>query len=122
MMQQVARHSSEWRAFSCALTGVDIMTEVEQLQEVIQQQHGCGSTLTETVRVREERAGHTIWEGDVHIFTLHGHRRARRCYAWQYSGTTSEPRFVAILAEGHVDCPRAAVRAAMVDESRRQGE
>ncbi|MCC6681584.1 MAG: hypothetical protein IT445_11840 [Phycisphaeraceae bacterium] len=98
------------------------MTPIEQLQAFIQQHHGCGSTLLESVHICEERGGRVIWEGDVHVFSLQGHQRARRCYAWQHTGTADNPHFVAILAVGHIDSARAAVRAAMVDESRRQGE
>jgi hypothetical protein len=98
------------------------MPLIEQLQQVIQQRHGCVSDLIESVPIREERAGRITWEGEVHVFRLHGHRRASRCYAWQHSDAASDPRFVTVLAVGHVDSPRAAVRAAMVDESRRQGD
>lgn len=97
------------------------MTLVEQLQEVIRQKYGCSATWVDSTFVREERNGQLFWEGHVHAFTLLGHQKARQCYAWQHGGLLDEPRFVAIIAIDQVDSACAAVRAAMVNESRRQG-
>ena len=95
---------------------------IEQLQELIRQRHGCDATHIGTAPISEKQGGGIAWQGNMHLFQLHGHQRARRCFAWQHTGTEDAPRYVALLEHGHVDSARAAVRAAMVDESRRQGD
>ena len=58
-----------------------------------------------------------MWEGEVQIFHLHGHPKAALCYAWSYTIDDSEKRrIVAVLHQGPVDSPVAAVRAAIVQD------
>lgn len=98
------------------------MSVVEQLQALIRRKFGCEAVRVESVRVREVEGGRIVWDGQVQVFRLEGHQRARRCFGWHHVGPDGRERFSAMLEEGHVDSPRAAVRAAMVDESRRQGQ
>ena len=89
------------------------------LQTAVHNLHSCDSTWIESVPVKEVFKGETVWEGTVEIFDLHGHPTASRCYAWSHATDDSERRrFVAVLHEGPVDSPEAAVRAAIVEESR----
>ena len=76
------------------------------------------------VVVKEEFQGQTVWDGIVQVFDLEGHPTASRCYAWSHEIEDSDNRrFVAVLHEGEVNSPRAAVRAAIVQEHREhQGE
>src|SRR5256885_1194913 len=55
---------------------------IESLQTVIQKLHGCASTHVESVPVHEVFRGETVWQGDVEVFNLIGHSKAKRCYAW----------------------------------------
>ncbi len=78
----------------------------------IQARHGARSKLRERVRVREEFfQGRTVWEGEVLVFNLFDHPTAKTCYAWSV-----DQRVTAVLAEGPVDSPRAAVQAAIAGE------
>jgi hypothetical protein len=93
---------------------------IDTLREAIRSFHGCEATWVESVPVEETIEGQTVWEGVVHIFHLHGHPTATLCYTWSYAIDDSEKRrFVAVLHQGPVDSPQAAVRAAIVEE---QGE
>ena len=58
--------------------------------------------------------GATVWEGEVLVFQLQGHPTAQRCYAWEVDGEVT-----AVLGEGPVDGPQAAVRAAIMEEGNR---
>ena len=93
------------------------MTEVstEQLKKAIQNLHGCDSTWTGAVRVKETFKGETVWEGLVQVFTLIGHPKAVSCYAWSQAidGSTKR-RFVAVLHQEPVTSPGAAVRADII--------
>ncbi|MGC1780562.1 MAG: hypothetical protein WBB34_21715 [Xanthobacteraceae bacterium] len=62
----------------------------------------------------------TVWEGVVHVFTVHGHPKARKAYAWSSPIEGSDKRrFFAVLHEGPVKSPVDAVRAAIVAENQR---
>ncbi len=71
--------------------------------------------MRERVRVREEFQGQTVWEGEVLVFYLLDHPTAPWCYAWSV-----DDRVTAVLHEGPVDSPEAAVRAAIVEEQDRE--
>jgi hypothetical protein len=67
---------------------------IKRLQGVIAELHGCDSKHVESVPVREVVTGKTLWEGEVEVFDLIGHPKAKRCYSWSYG----EPeRFIIIL-------------------------
>ncbi len=78
-------------------------------QKAIRVTHGAEAKLMERVHVVEEFEGETVWEGEVLFFGLQGHPTAQYCYAWEVDG-----RVAAVLHEGPVDSPLAAVRAAIV--------
>jgi len=92
---------------------------IEALKEAIRNLHGCDSTWVESVPVKETFEGQIVWEGEVQVFDLIGHPTAKRCYAWSHAtGGSDKRRFVAVLHQGPVDSPQAAVRGAIVQEQR----
>jgi len=50
---------------------------IAEIQSVFLKLHGCDATYVETVPVVEEFQGETIWQGDVEVFDLSGHPKAR---------------------------------------------
>lgn len=90
------------------------------LEKAILDLHGCKSTWVESIPVKEVFKGETAWEGVVQVFDLEGHPKATRCYAWSHELDNSKKRrFFAVLHQGAVDSPQAAVRAVIVDEFRK---
>lgn len=83
--------------------------------------HVCKAKWIESVPVKEIFEGQTVWEGEVQVFELTGHPAASRCYAWSYvtDERTGKRKFFAVLHQGSVDSPQAAVRAAIVAEFRK---
>ena len=79
-------------------------------EQAILATHGCGSVLLKRVEVGEVFEGETAWEGEVLVFDLLDHPTAKLCYAWSV-GT----EVTAVLHEGPVDSPGAAVRASIVE-------
>ncbi|MGA3180508.1 MAG: hypothetical protein ABSF38_09220 [Verrucomicrobiota bacterium] len=80
---------------------------IERLQGVIQHLHGCRAHWVESVPVHEVFRGQTVWRGDVEVFTLDGHPKAKRAYGWSYS----EPeQFITILELPPVDSAESAVK------------
>lgn len=92
---------------------------IKNLKEAIRSLHGCDSTWVESVPVKEMFQGKIVWEGNVHVFDLRGCPTATRCYAWSHETTGEKRKFVTVLHQGKVNSPLAAVRAAIVQESRK---
>ena len=71
-----------------------------QVQVAVSQLHNCGATWRATVPVHEVFRGETVFaQGDVEVFDLTGHPKAKRAYAWSHlDGDNDErTRFVAVL-------------------------
>ena len=85
---------------------------LETFQEAIQATHGANSRLLCQEQVVETFEGETVWEGGVLVFELFDHPTATTCYAWELDGEVT-----AVLHQGPVDGPQAAVRAAIMADS-----
>ena len=67
---------------------------IERLRQVIADAHKVDSTWIGSVPVHESFRGRTIWKGEVEVFNLIGHPKAKRCYGW----TQGEPEgFITML-------------------------
>jgi hypothetical protein len=79
----------------------------ERLRLVIEHLHSCAAAWLESVPVKEVFRGKIVWQGDVEVYTLTGHLKAKRCYGWSYG----EPeQFITILELPPVDSAAAAVK------------
>ena len=94
---------------------------ISRLQLTIQHLHNCAAVHRQTVLVHEVFRGKTLWRGDVEVFDLTGHPKAKRCYSW----THGEPEeFITILELPPVDSPQSAVKvgvAYQIKKARKQG-
>lgn len=67
---------------------------IARVQVALMQLHDCGALWRETVPITEVFQGKIIWQGDVEVFDLNGHPKAKRAYGW----TFGEPEeFITIL-------------------------
>ncbi len=90
------------------------------LIDAIRHLHDCGAKHVETVHVHEKApTGETIWDGDVEVFDLIGHAKAKRAYAWSEATTGKKRRFFAVLNLGGVDSPAKAVQASLLADTAR---
>jgi hypothetical protein len=87
---------------------------IERLQRVIRQLHNCDATHAGTEAVRELFRGETVWEGEVEVFTVTGHPRAKRAYAWSVNQGMSNEKFTAVLEIPPVKSAVDAVRLSIV--------
>ncbi len=85
--------------------------------------HKCGATHSKTVPVHEVFQGQTVWQGDVELFDLQGHPKAKRCYAWSHRQGESDQdqRFVAVLEIPPVVSAETAVRVQIVKDFKKGG-
>lgn len=86
---------------------------IEKLREAVQVMHRCLATHAESVPVREMFGSKAAWEGVVEAFTITGHPKAQRCYAWSYHDK-GETQFVTVLEIPPVKDAQTAVRASIV--------
>jgi hypothetical protein len=93
-------------------------TYIERLQGVIQHLHGCKSAWVDSVPVHEVFRGETAWQGVVKVFTLSGHPKAKKAYAWSHADgkDDQDERFVTVLELPPVDSPQTAVKVAIAAE------
>jgi len=61
--------------------------------------HDCGADHASTVPVHEIFQSQTVWRGEVEVFDLTGHPKAKRAYALSHldEPDDSGERFVAVL-------------------------
>ena len=94
---------------------------IAQVQVAVSQLHNCGATWSKTVPVVEVFQGKTVWQGDVEVFDLNNHPKAKRAYAWSHlDGDKDEwTQYVAVLEIPPVDSPQTAVKVAIAHEVRK---
>lgn len=86
---------------------------IEKLRDAVQVMHRCLAIHAESVPVREMFGQKVVWEGVVEAFTITGHPKAKRCYAWSYHDG-KEDQFTTVLEIPPVKDAQTAVRAAIV--------
>ena len=93
---------------------------LDRLQVAIQELHKCGAVYRETAPVHEVFRGQTVWEGDVEVFDLTGHPKAKRCYAWSHPEGPNDQgeRFVTVLGLPPVVSAETAVRVLIVKDAK----
>ena len=90
-------------------------TSIEAFEKAILDLHGCKATWIESIPIKENFEGKTVWEGIVQVLELIEHPKAKRCYAWSHELEDSKKRrFFAVLHQGIRDSAQKAVRAAIV--------
>src|ERR1041385_903219 len=94
------------------------MDYIAELQAAILKMHGCESKYLESVPVLETFQGQTVWEGEVEVFELKGHPKAKHAYGWGHATGENDQarRYVTVLDLPPVDSPQSAVRAAIMQE------
>lgn len=89
--------------------------DIPALIEAIGHLHGVEARWVESVPVHEKmQTGETVWEGEVQVFDLVGHPKAKRAYAWSYSTEGAKRKFVAVLGVPPVVDAKTAVQASIV--------
>jgi hypothetical protein len=91
---------------------------IARLQVTVSQLHDCGAVWLETVPVHEVFRGETVWQGEVEVFDLTGHPKAKRAYGWSHKAgkNDSDERFVTVLEIPPVESAITAVRVSLVKE------
>ena len=91
---------------------------IERLKQVIFHLHKAGATHAGSVPVEEIFHSKALWKGDVEVFYLTRHPKAKRCYGWSHpEGKDNKgERFVTVLEIPPVDSPQTAVKISIVSD------
>lgn len=91
---------------------------ISRVQVAIMQLHNCSATWRESVPIREVFQGKTIWQGNVEVFDLTGHPKAKRAYGWSHpeGDDNKGERFVAVLEIPPVVSPETAVKMSIYSD------
>ena len=95
------------------------MDYLAEIQHAIKQLHGCDSKHVQSVPVKEAFKGKVVWEGEVEVFDLTGHAKAKKAYAWGYHNGKGGLEVVAVLEIPPVESPVTAVRAAITTQAKK---
>ena len=95
---------------------------IESLKYVIKRLHNCDAQWERTAAVHEVFRGQTVWQGEIEVFSLTGHPKAHRCYAWAHKAgpNDKDARVVAVLELPPVKSPETALRASIVSDAKKQ--
>lgn len=95
---------------------------IERLAMVVEHLHKCAATHRATVPVHEIFRGQTVWQGDVEVFDIKDHPKAKRAYGWSHLDGAKEERtrFVAVLEIPPVESAETAVRVQIVKDARKK--
>lgn len=96
---------------------------LERLKLAVEHLHGVGAIWRETIPVHEVFRGQTVWQGEVGVFDLIGHPKAKRAYAWSHCEGPNDQgeRFVAVLEIPPVVSAETAVRASIISDLKPKG-
>jgi hypothetical protein len=95
---------------------------IARVQVTVSQLHNCGAVWRETVPVHEIFQGQTVWKGNVEVFDLHGHPKAKRAYGWSHRDGPDDQgeRFVTVLEVPPVESALTAVRISIVADGKKR--
>ena len=94
---------------------------LEALQQAVERLHNCKAKYKKKTHVKETFEGQTVWEGDVYIFELEDHPKAKLAYAWSSPiAGTNKTRFYAVLHAPPVKSAQDAVRASIANDYNKQ--
>ena len=79
--------------------------------------HGCQAKHLETVPVVEQFQGKIVWEGEVEVFALTNHPKAKKGYAWSYNENDKD-HVTAVLELPPVISPKTAVQASIASQAK----
>jgi hypothetical protein len=100
------------------------VTHIHELQGVIRHLHGATARHLESVPVVETFQDQIVWDGIVEVFSLKGHPKTDRVYAWIHAmdDPAHPKRHVTVLHIPPVVSAQTAVQAAIVQEFREHGK
>jgi len=95
---------------------------IENLASGIQKIWGCSAKHLRTVPVRAMFNDKIAWDGEVEVFELAGHPKAKLCYSWGLSDNDGKLDATNVLEIPPVNSPETAVMIAIANAARVRAE
>lgn len=89
------------------------MSYIKDLSDAVAAMRNCRCSHVRTATVYEMMDGQTVWQGQVEVFKLSDHPKAKESFACGYKDDSGEMQYVAVLAVPPIMSPREAVQAAI---------
>ena len=95
---------------------------LDRLKLAIEDSHKCSALFLRTHLVDETVGEKTAWVGDVEVFALTRHPKAKFCYAWSRRKEKKDEgeQFVIVLEIPPINSPQAAVRSRITLDSQKE--
>lgn len=98
-----------------------VTSYISKLQDAIRYLYQCDSKHIGTIAVTERFLAFgydTLWQGEVEVFEISDHAKAKRAYAWSHrvEGERQQLRYVAVLEVDPITSAAEAVKAAIAAE------
>ena len=91
---------------------------ISKLKEAIETMHDCKAQHVSSQPVIDLFRGKVAWDGVVATFSIKGHPKAKRCYAWSFV-KNGETQYTTVLEIPPVDSPQTAVKVAIASKARK---
>jgi hypothetical protein len=88
---------------------------IEALKQIIYENHNCAAIHLQSVQIEEFDGDKVLWTGQVEVFKVEGHTKAKIAYGWWQED--SETGLVTILALTATLDARKAVQAYLMSRS-----
>jgi hypothetical protein len=92
---------------------------IEKLRTAIETIHKCKAAHERSIVLLDLFKSDTAWTRIIESFTLTGHPRAKRCFAWSYR-VNGETQFINVLEIPPVVSSQKAVRTAIVSKRKKR--
>ena len=89
---------------------------IQALTHRIEEAHAVRATHLQTVLVERTEKGKVLWSGEVEIFQVEGHPKAKTAYGWGMEGTGEAIEWVTILGLTPTVDANKAVQAYLMSE------
>ena len=90
---------------------------IASLKQAVEGLHNAKAKYKKKTHVKETFEGQLVWEGDVYIFDLKDHPKAKLAYAWSSPVEGSDnKRFYAVLHAPPIKSAQDAVRASIAND------
>ena len=95
---------------------------LERLELGIERLHDCKAVHVDSVPVHEIVHGERNWNVTVEVFSLIGHPKAKRCFAWSHHEGQADcgHPFYALLEIPPIDSPQTAVHVTLVSAAKKR--
>jgi hypothetical protein len=93
------------------------MDYIEALTHAIKQGFSCEAKHIKTEHIKEVFKGETVWEGEVEVFEITSHPKAKQAYGWGFR-EDKKAEFATVLGLPPINNSQDAVKAFIISKTK----